>query len=155
MGYYTETHFKFTLREDTPQEVLDLLEKVINNQREFYASLLPGESELARALREGEAVMMSVADTPNLPIDHQFGKCTRWDQFLSGSFVMKSRRLEIDSDIKAYDGEPYKFLAWLAPYIVKKRRKKGTYLGWHKGEESGQIHHYLEKVLGEHSFLYK
>jgi len=156
MGYYTESHFKFTLKEDTPKEILELLDKALNDQRELYATLLPEGDELAKQLRSGEAVIMSVADTPNLPIKHSFGKCTRWDQFLHGKFNTKTRQVTINSNIKAYMREPYKFLSWLSPYIIKSRKITGTYLGWIKGEDqTDQIHFHLEQFLDLESFINK
>lgn len=161
MGYYTESHFKFTLKEDTPKEVLEVLDGMFNGGMLYYANLLPeGDSVreyLLKAIENKDSsIMLSVAETPNLPIDHAFGRCTRWDQFTYGSFNPRTRRVVVNSDIKAYMQEPYKFLSWLSPYIVKSRKKKGTYLGWIKGEDqTDQIHFHLEQFLDPESFLNK
>jgi hypothetical protein len=130
MGYYTEFKFKAKLSNDIPENILDLLNKIISGEvlEDLYQQKtgkeLPG--------------MMSVNDIPNLPIEHEFGKCPRWNMlFNSNPFNpenIKSSKLEeneltIHTEFKNYDGEIEKFIDWIRPFTVSLEAKS-------KGEDS-------------------
>lgn len=40
--------------------------------------------------------------------------------------------IELDTEFKNYDGEINKFIEWISPFVVG--RKRNQYIGWYKGE---------------------
>jgi hypothetical protein len=116
MGYYTKLNLSFQLSKDAP---LEFLEKLCNG-------------ELEKELFEAVGINLechSVADTPNLPIDHPFGKTHRWTQIFNGAIFNKSRKtLKIKCEIKTYENDYEKLVDWLKPYIISGKAK-------YKGED--------------------
>lgn len=129
MGSYTEFRFRAKLRNDTPFEVLALLSRVII------------ENDLG--LPTG-TVFFHSEDVFKPDIDHPFFKCERWEMlFLStnwdenmqgGKFYFDNRYwvLDIHTEFKNYDNETEKFIDWISPYVVG--RKKKQYVGYEKHE---------------------
>jgi len=127
MGFYTELKFKAKLKKDTPDDVINLLNRVIN------------ERDLGH-----DKVFFKSEDVFKPDLDHSFFKCPRWYMlFLStnwdpdmqgGKFYEKDGRwvLDLYSEFKNYDSEISKFLEWISPYIVG--RKKKQCVGYSKGE---------------------
>jgi len=111
MGYYTTLKLSVQLNKDAP---LDILEKLCNQ-------------ELFKELMEGELPsIMSVGDTPNIPIDHPFGKTHRWTQiFAVGNIQFNKERktLKINCEIKEYEEDYSKLIDWLKPFIVSGKAK--------------------------------
>lgn len=107
MGYYTELKLNVILNDKGPLDILDdlcngnLIEKLFIDK----FGEVPGT--------------LSVADTPDIPIEHKFGKSDRWDQiFYNAEFSKETNNLIIDCDIKAYDNIYEDLFDWLSPYIV-------------------------------------
>jgi hypothetical protein len=146
MGTYTEFYFKATLKKETPPEVITLLNDIVNNFHAFYEQLTNKEYP----------VIKSVADTPELPIEHPFGKCERWDQLFhstdwgsinnGGSTFTNTGypELWIHTQFKNYDNPIGKFVDWIKPHIAG--RKKKQYLGFYQVETCEfQINIYIER----------
>jgi len=114
MGYYTELKLSVQLNREAP---LDVLENLADGS---MWEIITG-SEIPS--------IHSVQDTPNLPIDHEFGKTHRWTQIFHGAKFNKARKtLKIECDIKAYEDDYEKLVDWLKPYIISGRAK-------YKGED--------------------
>lgn len=139
MGYYTKFDFKARFRKDSPEEFIDLLDKIVNRNDELWKELT-GASQPS---------LMSVIDTPHLPIEHEFGRCPRWSMlfFCEGSskFDRDKRILIIDSNLKNYDNEIEKFIDWISPYVAGHKPKQ--FVGTWQGEEPGtpQINIYIKR----------
>lgn len=139
MGYYTKFDFKAKFRKDSPAEFIDLIDKIVNRNDELWIELTGKE----------HPPIMSVYDTPNLPIDHKFGKCHRWNMlfFCEGwsTFDKDKRILIINSNLKNYGGEIEKFIDWISPYVAGHKPKQ--FVGTRKGEDpdSPQINIYIER----------
>lgn len=118
MGYYTEFDLKLPLRKDTPLEILDLIQNLcIGN---FWE----------------EPPIYQVNERPDLPIEHEFGKTTRWPQIFSNA-TFSNYILLVKGELKNYDNEIQKLIDWLKPYI--KGRKKKQYLGKWRGEQDREF----------------
>jgi hypothetical protein len=114
MGYYTELKLSCQLNKDAP---LDILEKLSNGQM---------HDELFMAKFGRVEGLYNVSETPELPIDHPFGKTHRWPQIFNQSTTVfdKARKtLKIECDIKAYEADYEKLIEWLKPYIVSGKAK--------------------------------
>lgn len=110
MGYCTRLILSIQLNKDAP---FDILDKLCNQTmfKELYGS---------------EPSIMSVADVPNLPIDHDFGKTHRWTQIFNGEqciLDLGRKTLKIKCDIKAYEQDYEKLIDWLKPFIVSGKAK--------------------------------
>lgn len=117
MGYYTKLKFSAQLKPDA--ELFSVLECLAKG--EMYKKITGKE----------EPVISNVASTPNLPIDHEFGKTHRWDQMLNPSTMkldVSRSTLKVECEIKAYDQIYDKFIDWLRPFIISGSSKM-------KGEE--------------------
>lgn len=98
MGMYTQLVFTCELKEDTPEYILDTIEKLVNNEE--------------------------ITDAPA----HEFFSCSRYEMLCNGDsayfggatvskFNRKYRELTIVSNLKNYDGEIQKFISWILPYV--------------------------------------
>lgn len=109
MGYYTELHLKVQLNDNAPMELLQSLADGSMFEKLCTDSFgeVPG--------------MMTVRSTPNIPIEHEFGKSHRWSMIFNPSTTIldnKAKTLEIQCDIKAYDNIYEHLFDWLKPFIV-------------------------------------
>ena len=106
MGFYTQLKLSVTLSEQAPLEVIKKLCDGTMEQELF-------------TLKFGKLPNFhTIAETPELPISHEFGKSTRWDQiFHNATFNEENRKLKIDCDIKAYDNIYEHLIDWLKPFI--------------------------------------
>lgn len=117
MSYYTEFHFNARMRDDVPQEILDRLDFMTNDN--------------------------AVQTETDLP-DHPLFSCTRWRYMLcdgSASFDAQPNSelvsaygntyLCIRCNLKNYDSEIEKFVDWVAPYLDK---RPGNFLGFRRYE---------------------
>jgi hypothetical protein len=107
MGYYTELKFSAQLRPDT--ELFSLLESL--SKDEMFEKLTGKELP----------ALSAVANTPNLPINHEFGKTHRWDQMLNSNTMklnVSRKTLKVNCEIKAYEDDYEKFIDWLKPFII-------------------------------------
>lgn len=118
MGMYTEFVCAMELKKETPREVINILDKMSNGEDEYDV-------------------------VPN----HPFFECDRWRWlFTMDSYYFpgitnttfeydsnsKTHYLTIRSNLKNYDGEIYKFLNWIKPYI---REYGHGFLGYSRYEE--------------------
>ncbi len=106
MGYYTELKLTAILNDNAP---IVILEKLANG--DMYEHIT-GESMPS---------IMAVADTPNLPIQHAFGRTHRWDQIFNPNTTildLDNRTLSIKCDIKEYEDDYEKLVDWLKPYCT-------------------------------------
>jgi len=128
MGHYTKLRFKAKLHDDTPENIINILDLLIN--KKDYSQ--PSE-------------------------EHQFFKCDRWQQLfvsinwdenLQGGLFYKDRSnrwvIDLETEFKNYDLEIDHFFDWIKPFIVG--RKKKQYVGYYRGESmSYQINLYVER----------
>lgn len=126
MGMYTELHFNAELRRDVPADVLAVLRFMVDG-----------------------------GDMPGLP-DHPLFKAPRWrllftcDSYYFDADTHSTLRFDeisnthylcIRANLKNYDGEIDKFVAWITPYLDK---HDGDFLGFKRYEEDEWptlIHH--------------
>lgn len=119
MGMYTEVIIKVKLIEDTPEWLVIILDKCINHTEELYKELGSDWGKIS-----------TVSQTPNLPIEHEFGQCSRWSLFFhsnnfdpitieGSSFDKETKILSIHTEFKNYSQEIEKFLDMIEPYIDK------------------------------------
>ena len=98
MGMYTQLVFTCSLKRDTPENVLDTISALVNDEE--------------------------ITDVPT----HEFFRCSRYKSlcngdsvYFGGATVSKFNRdyqeLTIVSNLKDYDGEINKFLSWIFPYV--------------------------------------
>ena len=112
MGHYTQFRFKASLKEDTPEEIIDFLKKVI----------IEGD------LSTDQVIFSSKLGQPPIPnINHDFFKCPRWYMLLisnnfgcvpGGSMFQKDNQwfLDLHTEFKNYDEEVDHFMDWITPY---------------------------------------
>lgn len=129
MGFYTELKFDAKLLRSTPIEIILLLESLINLQD----SSIPDASF----------------------IDHEFFDCTSWYKiFLPSQFLETQENtldfqngryiISIHSEFKNYDQEIEKFVDWIKPYVIG--RKKKQYVGYFRNENSNnKTNIYIER----------
>lgn len=106
MGYYTKLNLSVQLNKDAPFEILD---KLVSHD---MWKEITGEDQPNCHL---------VANTPNLPIDHPFGRTHRWNQIFHKSTTklnLQRKTLKIQCEIKAYEDDYELLLDWLKPFIV-------------------------------------
>lgn len=132
MGYYTEFKFRAKLKKDTPENILTILDRVINKGDIGHNKTIFCSSDVF------------IPDSDNL-----FFKCerwymlflsTNWDDNKQGSIFHKDGDyyvLDIHTEFKNYDDEIEKFILWIEPYVVG--RKKKRYVGYYKGESSDYV----------------
>jgi len=139
MGYYTELKFKAKLKQDTPENVVNILKRVINE----------------RDLGHGKELFNN-EDVFKPELDHPFFKCGRWYMlFLSTNFNdgMKGGRfyeengkwtISLHTEFKNYGSEIDNFFDWIKPFVVG--RKKKQYVGYYRGEDAeAQTNLYVER----------
>lgn len=139
MGHYTRFNCNITLKKDTPELIIDFFKRVL----------------IDRDLGHNK-VMFSSEDVFKPEFEHEFFKCDRWymmllsnnwDNTIRGSkiyFKNNYWHIGIDSEFKNYDNEIDKFIDWITPYIVG--RKKKQYLGYYKPESiREQINIYINR----------
>ncbi len=138
MGHYTELQCKIKLRKDTPDNVVSILKRVLI------------ERDLGH-----DKVLFDTKDVFKPELDHDFFKCERWYMlFLStnwgdiqgGKMYQEKEYLVVDlhTEFKNYDSEIDKFIDWITPFIVG--RKKKQYVGWWQSESmDSRINIYIER----------
>lgn len=139
MGHYTELKVKIKLRKDTPDEVINLLKRVI----------LDKDLGVENTLFHSEEVF-----TPD--IQHEFFECecwymlflsTNWSDSLEGSVFVeldKYYQLLIHTEFKNYDQEIQKFVDWINPYLIGHKKKQ--YIGYWRSENyNREINIYVER----------
>lgn len=117
MGMYTELVFKAVIRSDVPESVRAVLNYLFNDAKQPDTGLLP---------------------------DHEFFQCSRWSVLgkrssyyhtpfalsrYSGDYIFSR------SDLKNYDQEIEKFIAWVTPYLAN---LPGQCIGWTWYEEANE-----------------
>ncbi len=139
MGYYTELKFKAKLKQDAPENVVNILKKVIN------------EHNLGH-----DKTLFKSEDVFKPKLDHPFFKCERWymlflstnwdDQMQGGKFYEENGRwvLDLHTEFKNYDSEIDHFFDWIKPFIVG--RKKKQYVGyWRRESMDSRCNLYVER----------
>jgi len=138
MGHYTELQFKIKLRKDAPDNVVSILKRVLI------------ERDLGH-----DKVLFDTKDVFKPELDHDFFKCERWYMlFLStnwgdiqGGKMYQEKEywvVDLHTEFKNYDSEIDKFIDWITPFIVG--RKKKQYVGWWKSESmDSRINIYIER----------
>lgn len=121
MGHYTELHCRIKLRKDIPNEIVNLLNRVV----------------VLRDLGTPYTDAWTSDEVFKPAIDNEFFKTERWYCLLWGSFTQNASTgnylLTIDAEFKNYDQELQKFLDWIIPYVST--RKRITYIGWWSHDE--------------------
>lgn len=138
MGNYTELKFRAVLKEDTPKEVIELLNRVIN------------EKNLGH-----DKQIFDTSDVFIPELNHRFFKCDRWymlflstnwdDTMQGGKFYQEKGKWVIDlhTEFKNYDGEIGEFIDWITPYIIG---ENGKCLGYYQTEVADEpINIYIER----------
>lgn len=123
MSYYTEFEFNAVLKKNTPKEILDLLNRVVNDYYGWYKEIRGHE----------HPSISSVGDRPDFPIEHQFSKATRWNVVLTGEFNPIHRRLKLKTSINYGYEDIEDFLDWILPFISNRRNKR--MIAWQRGED--------------------
>jgi hypothetical protein len=138
MGHYTELQCKIKLRKDTPDNVVSILKRVLI------------ERDLGH-----DKVIFDTKDVFKPELDHDFFKCERWYMlFLStnwgdiqGGKMYQEKEywvVDLHTEFKNYDSEIDKFIDWITPFIVG--RKKKQYVGWWQSESmDSRINIYIER----------
>lgn len=96
---------------------------------------------LSRDVADFVTTSLIMTNIESAPPEHEFFKCERWTQLFceDSSFYNKTQSIsqnierryytvEIWSCFKNYDNEVEKFLEWIKPFVIG--RKKKIYLGW-------------------------
>ena len=140
MGHYTELKVKLKLKKNTPESVINILKRVLI------------ERDLGH-----DKTLFNTEDVFKPELEHEFFKTERWYMlFLStnwgdiqgGKFYEENGYWVIDlhTEFKNYDSEIDKFMNWISPYVVG--RKKKQYVGWWQGESMNErINIYIERFL--------
>lgn len=120
MGMYTEFVCAIELKKDTPKEVINILDNMVQGETEY--NILP---------------------------NNPFFECGRWyclftmdSYYFSGRTntileyddIAKTHYLTIRSNLKNYDDEINKFLSWIKPYI-QIHCEDDDFLGYSRYEE--------------------
>jgi hypothetical protein len=130
---------KIRLRKDVPEDVVGFLKK----------TLVDGDIGIYKEIFNNK-------DVPPPGLDHPFFKCQRWfmlflsknwDDNLGGGKFFKDGDywvIDLDTEFKNYDNEIKKFIDWVSPFVVG--RKKKQYVGWYRGEDGqNRINIYIER----------
>ena len=100
MGYYTELKFNVKLKQDTPEDVVNILKRVIN------------ERDLGH-----DKVLFNTEDVFKPELNHPFFKCERWymlflstnfdDEMQGGRFYEENGRwiINLHTEFKNYDNK--------------------------------------------------
>ena len=147
MGYYTRFQCSFTLKKDTPLEIINYLKHVITSK------FNDNWSDEVEKLKNSDY------------FNHSFFKCSREISLFIGSngceqlepryFTISPNgyyKLKLNSKFKDYDCEIYKFIDWIQPYIAG--RKKKHFIGWYKGEDFTRTNIYRNEDFKEVIKLY-
>jgi len=139
MGYYTELKFKAKLRHDTPENVVNILKRVLVERNLGH-----------------EKVLFHTEDVFKPDLEHPFFKCERWYMlFLSTNWDDKMQGgkmyqeggiwvIDLHTEFKNYDSEIEHFFDWVKPFIVG--RKKKQFVGYWRGENMDyQCNLYVER----------
>lgn len=138
MGHYTELKCKIKLKKDTPEDVMSLLKRVLI------------EKDLGH-----DEVLFHSEDVFKPNIDHDFFRCQRWYMLLlstnwgdieGGRMYEESgyNVVDLHTEFKNYDGELGKFLDWIYPFVLG--RKKKQYIGWWQSEDMDErVNIYIER----------
>jgi hypothetical protein len=139
MGNYTELKFKAKLKQDTPENVVNILKRVIN------------ERDLGH-----DKVFFDTEDVFKPELDHPFFKCERWymlflstnfdNEMQGGRFYEENGRwiISLHTEFKNYDGEIDYFFEWIKPFIAGRKEKQ--YVGYWRGENmDSQCNLYVER----------
>ena len=139
MGCYTKLKFKAKLKQDTPEIVVNILKRVIN------------EHDLGH-----DKVLFKSKDVFRPELDHPFFKCEQWymlflstnwnDEMQGGRFYEENGRwvLDLHTEFIDRDYEIDKFFDWIKPFIIG--RKKKQYVGYWRNENMDeQCNLYVER----------
>jgi hypothetical protein len=131
MGYYTYFEFNFRLKKDTPDEVLDILDLMINKEEskisfEDVENKYPNEP-LFNTKQKRWRYMFEYSEDENYSfitaIEQQPSKI-RW--------II----LHVFGSIKDYEYETNKFISWIKPYIGEDENK---IIGYKQGQDQESL----------------
>lgn len=128
MGYYTEFKVELKFKQDTPEDIIVFLKKILI-EKDY--SIKP-------------------------KFEHKFFQCDRWlSLFISTNYEKVENtkmwydgyfKIIIHSSFKNYGNEIEEFMDWISPYVVG--RKKKEYVGFFKGESmDSPINIYIERPI--------
>lgn len=121
MGMYTEINMRANLRQDTPEEVLQVLEAMAFGAPILAASELPAHP-LFESHRWYHLGVRGSYYFPKAGLSEVVRPVHEWD----------APRFSLHGDLKNYDNEIDKFFDWIDPYIDA---EPGEFLGYSLYEE--------------------
>ncbi len=133
MGMYTELIFGASLKEDTPENVINTLKYMIGETKEKPIDF-PLSTERADYLLRSSSYYFGVNEPVSL---------LRRDK-LDGSWVLSTR-----SNIKNYDSDIEAFLEWIKPYITSGSGSRDMYAIVIYEEQSEPTIYYLDNDINE------
>ena len=119
MGMYTELNIGVNLREDTPQNVIDILTHMLNDYHCEETPELPKHP----LFETGRWRFMLCSDS------YYFDGHT--DSSMLQDRISKEYELNVRTNLKNYDGEIEKFMDFICPYL-----KTYGFLGYTRYEEA-------------------
>lgn len=122
MGMYTEMFVKVTLKEDVPDEVVQLLEGMVGYAE--YPVILPDHPLFSKPRWGALLTCSSYYHQPFATTSFKYEDIAR-------QWFLCSR-----SDLKNYDGEIEAFFDWILPYVEKLADK--TFIGYSLYEEDSE-----------------
>lgn len=138
MGMYTEIVCGFSLRSDTPDEVITALKTMTREYEDHPEGWTPPEHELFKC--ERWTMVLSCAS-------YYFGfsrshKLLVWDE-ISNTWMLSAR-----ASLKNYDNEIEKFFDWIKPY-VESGSGATNMIGYSMYEEASEPTLYYAEVADE------
>lgn len=140
MGYYTELKLNIKLKKETPDNIIEFLKKVL----------------IDKDIGVDNKFLFKSGDVFKPWFSHDFFKCqrwymlflsTNWDEDMQGGKLREDKgnwTVNLHTEFKNYDDEIDKFMDWITPYIVG--RKKRQYVGQYQGENmDNPINIYIER----------
>lgn len=119
MRMYTELHFNTRLIRDCPPQIINTLDRMLGNDDTFDD--LPNHPLFVAPCWE------TMLQSDSYYFDMLPNSCMEFDAITNQFF------LSIRTYFTNYDNEISLFLQWIDPYLSK---KKGSFLGFHRYEES-------------------
>lgn len=129
MGMYTQLYFNATLSKETPKEIIDTIQRMLDpNQSDIQPENLPKGDRVSWMFRSGgSAYFGGISGLSSFKYDSLFKK---WSLF--GVF-----------DIKDYDNEIESFLEWIKPHIEHGAGRRQMYAMMMYEEQSEPTIYYL------------
>ena len=123
MGMYTEFHFNASLKENTPIEIIEVLQTMLGDEKVLLNTL----KHPLFTTKDSRWRFMLQCDSYCFDADTH--STLRYDD------IGKSYYLCIRCNLKNYENEIENFVDWIKPYLDK---QKGDFLGFSRYEETEQ-----------------